>query len=183
MAFRHHREHHEPRGDHRIDHGEGQDREADAGARLGGAIDIARRTAACASQRAATARRAAGRWRRLRPDGGCASIAASSLPRSAPARCRSDRRPGPRSSAAIASAAGGCTIVGGRSGRRSSASYCVASAGRSCRCRRASPWMRAGLSSVAHSARSAAMASRSRRTSPRILATRSARSVDSNLIS
>ena len=77
----------------------------------------------------------------------------------------------------------GCTIDGGRSGNRPSESYCADSGGRRCRCRRANPWMRAGFSKVASSARNAAMASRSRRTSARILPTRSARSVDSNLIS
>ena len=35
VAFRHHREHDQPDRDHRIDRGEGQDGEADAGARLG----------------------------------------------------------------------------------------------------------------------------------------------------
>ena len=44
------------------------------------------------------------------------------------------------------------------------------------------PWMRAGVSSFAHSARSTAMASRSRRNSLLSLATRAACNVESNLI-
>ena len=43
------------------------------------------------------------------------------------------------------------TICGGRSGKRSKLSNCVASAGFSLVCRCASSWMRAGVSSFAHS--------------------------------
>ena len=42
------REHDEPHGDDGVDGGEGEDRQPDAGPRLGGAIDIARRRAGCA---------------------------------------------------------------------------------------------------------------------------------------
>ena len=41
MAFRRDREHDEPRRDHGIDRGERENRQPDAGARLGGAVDVA----------------------------------------------------------------------------------------------------------------------------------------------
>ena len=131
MTFRRHGEHHEPCTDDRIDGGESQNREADAGTRLGGAIDIA-----AIEQRAEQAPRLdfgrrRGRRRRLRVHRRhrC-PIKAGMLPVT-----------GFKSSilSAIASVAGGCTIVGGRSGNLSSESYCAESGGRRRRCRRASP--------------------------------------------
>jgi len=87
----------------------------------------------------------------------------------------------PPSMAPIGSALCG-GVSGGRGGRRSSVSNCVDLIGSSLRWRSARPWMRDGDSSLAHSARSAAMALCSLRTSPCSLATRSAWSVESNLI-
>ena len=159
MTFRRHREHHEAHGDdaHR------PRRRPGSRGRRGRAPWRCDRH--CGHRAACRASGPAGLWPAIAAGGGasgsgCASIAVIAAP-SGPACCRS---PGSslRSLSAIASAGGGCTIAGGRSGSRSSASYCVASAGRSCRWRRARPWMRAGFSSVAHSARNAAMASRSR---------------------
>src|SRR5262249_50151081 len=72
--------------------------------------------------------------------------------------------------------------AGGRPGSRSRLSNCVGRIGLSARWRSARPWMRPGVSSLAHSARKAAMASRSRRNSPASLPTRSACKVESNLI-
>ena len=71
----------------------------------------------------------------------------------------------------------------GRSGSLSKLSICLGSIGLQREMALASSWMRAGVSSFAHSARSVAIASRSWRISLRSLARRSACSVDSNLIS
>src|SRR4029450_3982602 len=71
---------------------------------------------------------------------------------------------------------------GGRSGRLSSVSNCRPSTGFNGRWRRTRSWMRAGLSSLAHSARRAAVGSCSRLISMRSLTTRCACRVDSNLI-
>ena len=108
-------------GDDAIDRGERQDREADARARLGGAVDIA-----AVEQRA----QPAGGASRLRGGVSAGGVrqrqlarpSSSSLAPAAPARCRST---GFRSSIIGGDrdrSVGGCTIVGGRSGSRSSAS-------------------------------------------------------------
>ena len=83
---------------------------------------------------------------------------------------------------ATASSAGGEGGAGGRSGKRSSVSNCAGSIGFSDRWRCASAWMRAGLSSLPHSARSMERWYRARRRiSVRIFATRSACTVEFEL--
>ena len=169
---RHRREHHEPHGDDAIDDGESDDGEADARARLDVAVDVA-----AVEQRAQRRRRLAGgvagacRRRRSR----CGHRVASRC-RVGAARCRSAVGDGTvRCIGADRIGASGGDDVGGRSGRRSKRvelrrlDRLAAADGA-----RPGPGCAPGLSSFAHSARSAAMASRSRRTSPRSLATRSA---------
>jgi len=68
------------------------------------------------------------------------------------------------------------------SGRFFNGSYCVALSGLSARCRSARPCSRNGASSLVHSARSTAMASRCSRISACKRSTRSVRAVDSILI-
>ena len=152
VAFRRHREHDEPRGDRQIDRGKGQNGEADAGARLGGAVDVAAveqraQQPAALGLRRHDDRRQIVRGRKLldhrqmRSDRvhRCPSRLEHAAGQRIESRCC-------RSVCAIASIGGGCTTCGGRSGSLSSASYWVASAGRRCRWRRARPWMRAGFS-------------------------------------
>ena len=172
---------HETSGDDRIDDGKADDCEAEPRLRLDRAVDVAaveqrlehppmpaqRRRGGCGLP-------GCGEVGRLRHRGapGDGVEPARTLPVGASAAA-------PARSSAITSA--GAASGADRSGRRSSASIWVGSMGRSLRWRCASAWMRAGLSSCAHSARRAVMRSRSRRISAPSLATRSAWSVDFEL--
>ena len=178
------REHHQPAGDHRIADAEHEDRQADARARLGRAVDVLARRAACAP--AGDARLLA--WRAL----AAAHVGAAgglAWPTSWLAARRRMLAVGVSvtSGFAITAPIGSAGSGGTRSRRplrqiveRVDLPRIERLAAARCRC--ASSWMRAGLSSFAHSARSAAMASCSRRISMRSLATRCACRVDSNLI-
>ena len=163
------REHHQPQRDHAIDAGEGDDGEAEPRLGLDVAIDVAA-VEQRAQQRAASGFRC-----------GCAARAcghracgAGTLPVAVGrggdhGADRDRRRPAARPAAAARAGGRDCRIA---SARPAAAQMALGQALDAARAYRA----------CAHSARSAAMASRSRRNSPRSLATRSACSVESNLI-
>ena len=139
VAFRHHREHHEADRDHRVNRAERENGEPDAGARLGVAVDVApveQRPQHAATPRlgprpgAPLGRNLFGVHLRVHPAYLCSvfcSVFFLGLAGKLPVGVVS----GFSMIEAMASAACGCTTVGGFSGRPWSGSNCVASAGRS----------------------------------------------------
>ena len=146
-------------GDDRIDRRERQDRQARRRAcAFSVAVDIA-----AVEQRAQRAPLASG-FPTVAVGLSRRCIAATSLRRCAAAGTLAGRCPARRVVEHGADRIGrrARNAAGGRSGSRSSWSNCVPRPAAAARWRLASPWMRPGVSSFAHSARSAAMASRSR---------------------
>ena len=140
VAVAQRREHDEAQRDDAVDGGEGDDGEAEPRLGLHIAVDVAGHRAASAASAASGFRR---RFCRAAVIG---SPCAGTLPvvsGGTGAEHGADRIAG--------SAAPTC----GRAGSRSKLSNCVGSIGRSARWRSARPWMRPGVSSFAHSARSA----------------------------
>src|SRR5216683_6230519 len=172
------RKHHEAAADHGIDHHEGEDDKPDARACFRGAIDVA-------SVQQAADEPLPPRFHRLdlrrRGMGHCLSSGRGTEPVTVTE---------PESAAVamaliiapIGSGSPGLTRLGGRSGRLFKLSYCVAVSGFSGRWRSARPCSRSGASSLAHSDRNAAIASRCSRISARSRSTRSVRAVESILI-